>query len=69
MLSVSCTLWSVIRIPMFLIFQFPDNVLDIFHGNRVYSGKRFVKHDKFRVDGQTAGNFRTAAFTSGELVS
>lgn len=51
------------------VFQFPDDVLDIFHGNRVYSGKRFVKHNKFRVDSQTAGNFRTATFTSGKLVS
>ena len=51
-----------------LVFQLPDNVLDIFHGNRVYSGKRFVKHDKFRVDSQTAGNFCTATFASGKLV-
>ena len=50
-----------------LVFQFPDDVLDIFHGNRVYSGKRFVKHDKLGVDSQTAGNFRTAAFTSGKV--
>ena len=52
-----------------LVFQSPHNVLDVFYGNRVNSGKRFVKHDEFRVDGQAAGNFRSSAFASLKLVA
>ncbi len=47
------------------VFQLPDNLLDILHRNRVYTGKRFIQHDKFRIDSQTTGNLRTATFTTG----
>ena len=52
-----------------LVFQFPYNLLDIFYGNRVDTGKRFVKHDEFGVDGKTTGNLCTAALTSRQLVT
>ena len=55
--------------PDILMFQLCDNALDILYGNRVYPGKRFVKHDKFRIDSQTASDLRTPAFTSGQLVA
>ena len=52
-----------------LLFEFIDNALDILNGNRVNSGKRLVKHDELRVDGQTAGNFRASAFPAAESVA
>ena len=33
------------------VFQLPDDVLDVFHGNRVDSGKGLVEHDELRFDG------------------
>ena len=51
------------------VFQAPDDVLDILHGNRVYTGEGFVEHDELRFDGQTARNLGTAALTSRQLVS
>ena len=44
-------------------------MLDIFYGNRVDSGKRFVEHDEFRVNSQATRYFRTPAFSSGKLVT
>lgn len=39
------------------------NLLNIFHGNRVNSGKRFIQQNKFGVKRQSPGNFTTAAFS------
>ena len=44
-------------------------MLDIFHSNGVDTRKRLVKHDKFRLNGQTAGNLRTTALTTRQLVT
>ena len=52
-----------------LVLQLPDNLLNIFHGNGIYTGKRLVEHDELGVDGQTAGNLRTAALTTRKLVT
>ena len=46
------------------VFEFPDDVLDVFHGNRVYAGEGFVEHDKLRVDGQAAGNLCAPALAA-----
>ncbi len=46
------------------ILQPPYDVLNIFHSNRVDTGKRLVEHDEFGVNGQASGNLRTATFTS-----
>ena len=51
------------------VFQFPDNLLDVAHGNRVDAGERLVEHDELRADGQTAGNLRPSALTSRQLVA
>ena len=51
------------------IFQFPYNLLDVFYSNRVDTGKWFVKHDEFRVNGKATCDFRTTAFATGQLVT
>ena len=51
------------------IFQFPYNLLDVFYSNRVDTGKWFVKHDEFRVNGKATCDFRTTAFAAGQLVT
>ena len=44
-----------------------DDVLDVFHGDRVDAGEGFIEQDKLRVDGQRPGNFAAAAFATREL--
>ena len=66
--SVSSTLWSVMRMPMFLSFSF-QTILDVFDGNGVDAGKGFVEHNEFGRDGQAARNFRTSALAAGETVA
>ena len=46
------------------LFQTIDYLLDILNGNRVYSGKRLIKHDKLGIDSQTAGYLRATALTA-----
>ena len=47
-----------------LILELGDDVLDIFHRNRVDSGKRLVKKDELRVNGKSAGDLATTTLTS-----
>ena len=49
------------------VFQSPNDVLDVLHGNRVNAGERLIKEDELRVDCQCAGDFTAAAFSSGKL--
>ena len=51
------------------VFQPPHDVLDIFHSDRIDTGKRLVEHDELGVDGQTSGYLRAASLTAGELVA
>ena len=51
------------------VFQSPHDMLDVFHGNRVDTGKRLIEHNELRIDSQTAGNLRTSALTTRETVS
>ena len=51
------------------VFQVPDDVLDVFNGNRVNASERFVEHDKLRIDSQAAGNLCTTALTTRQLVT
>ena len=50
-----------------LVFQFCDDVLDVFHSDRVDTGERFIEKDELRVDGQCACNLAAATLTSGQL--
>ena len=52
-----------------LVFQLRDDVLDVFHSNRVHSRERLVQQDEFWVYGKSPGNLAAASFTSGELVA
>ena len=47
----------------------PIAVEDILYRNGVYSRKRFIQHNEFRVDGQATGNLRTTALSTGQLVT
>ena len=51
------------------VFQAPDDMLDVLHGDGVDTGERLVEHDELRLDGQTAGYLRTAPLTTAELVA
>ena len=51
------------------ILQLPHDKLDILYGNGVHTSKRFVEHDELRLNSQTAGNLRTTALTTAELVA
>ncbi len=51
------------------LFKFIHDRLDIFDGDRVDAGERFVEHYEARVDGETSGDFGTTAFATGELVA
>ena len=52
-----------------LVLQFPDDLLDVLHGDGVDAGKGFVQHDELGVDGQAAGNLRAAPLAAGQLVA
>ena len=43
--------------------------MDVFHCNRVNTGKRFVEHDELRVNGETTGYLGAATLTSRQLVA
>ena len=51
------------------IFQLPHNLLNILYRNRVNSCKRFIEHDKLRINSKTASNLRTAALTTRKLIT
>lgn len=49
--------------------QTPNNVLNIFNGNRVDTCKRLIKHDKLWVNSQTTSNLTTTTLTTRKSVS
>lgn len=51
------------------LFEFIHDRLDIFDGDRVDAGERFVEHDEARVNGEASGDFGTTAFATRELVA
>ena len=52
-----------------LIFESPNDVLNLLHGDRVHTGERFVQHYEFRFDSETTGNLCTASFSSAQPVA
>ena len=46
------------------LFQFPDDVLNVFHSNGIDTGKGLVEHDELRVDGKATGYLRAATLAS-----
>ena len=52
-----------------LVFELCDDVLDVFNRNWIDTGKRLIKQDELRIDGQGAGNLAAAALTTGKLDS
>ena len=52
-----------------LVFQSPDDVLNLLNGNRIHAGKRLVQHHKLGFYGQTAGYLRTAPFATRQTVA
>src|SRR5690606_35144209 len=48
------------------LLEVADDVLDVVDGNRVDPCERFIKQDKGRVGGQSAGNFRAPALAAGQ---
>ena len=42
-------------------------MLDVFHGDRVDAGKRFVEQDELGIDGQRPGNLAAAALAARQL--
>ena len=52
-----------------LLLQLIHNALNIFHRDRVDTGKRLVEHNESRIDGEAARNFATAAFTTRKTVT
>ena len=46
------------------VFQLPHNMLDVFHRDGIDTGKWFVEHDEFGVNGQTAGYLCASALTA-----
>ncbi len=63
---VSSTLWSVMRMPMFLFLEPGYDGLDLFYGNGVNAGKGFVEQYEVGVYGQGARYFGAPAFATGE---
>ena len=51
------------------VLQAPHYVLDVLHGDGVYTGERLVEHDELGVDGKASGNLRAPAFATGEAVA
>ena len=51
------------------VFELPDDVLDVFHGDGVDAGEGLVEHDELGLDGQTAGYLGASALSSGQLVA
>ncbi len=52
-----------------LVFEFGDDVLDIFNSDGVDTGERLVKENEFRVNCESASDFTTSSLSSGELDS
>ena len=52
-----------------LFFEFGDDMLDVFHSDRVHAGEGFVEEDELGVGGQTAGDFHTAALATRQVVA
>ena len=52
-----------------LVFQFGDDELYVFDGDRVDSGERLVKQDELGVDGECPCNLAAASLASRELDS
>lgn len=50
------------RMPIFLVFNFTHNRLNILYCNGVDPCERFVEQDKFGVGSQRPGNFSPTAF-------
>src|ERR1700746_1443629 len=44
--------------------QAADNFLQVEHGNRVYSRKRFIEQDKRGIDAEAAGDFHFSALAA-----
>ena len=51
------------------VFQFPDNLLNVFHCDGVDTGKRLVEHDETGLDGKTTGDFASTTFATTQLVA
>ena len=49
--------------------QAADNFLQVEHGNRVDSGKRFVQQDECGIDAEAAGDLHAPAFSAGQGIS
>src|SRR5690606_39688172 len=51
------------------IYQTAYNFLNIFNGNRIYSGKRFIQKNKIRACCKTPCNFSSSSFATGKQVA
>ena len=51
------------------VFQSPYDMLNILYSYRVYTSKRFIKHDELWVDGKASCNLCTSTLTSGKLIT
>jgi hypothetical protein len=47
-----------------LVFQRRDDILDVFHGNRVNAGKGLIQQDELRVDRKGAGDLAATPLTA-----
>ena len=45
------------------------DALDILNGNGIDAGKRFIEHDKARIDGQATGDLGTAPLATRQAVT
>ena len=52
-----------------LLLQLIHNALNIFHRDRVDTGKRLVEHNESRIDGEATRNFATATLTTRQAVT
>ena len=52
-----------------LVAKLSYDALNILHSDRVDTSERLVKHDKLRVNGQTASDLSTTTLTTREAVT